>query len=495
LNQPKSKDDLDAVRLRGQRDPAWWVETILGCGLWSKQREIIEALRDHKHVVVKSCNASGKSYLAARAAHQFLYNHQPSIVITTAPTQRQVRGILWKEIRTAHANARYALGGKPNLGDLTLRENWFALGFTAAEYSADKFQGFHERDMLAIVDESCGISSEINEGIDALLTSDGAHRLDIGNPTDPLSDFAKMFTADGVVKFTISAFDTPNFTAFGITEADIADGSWRAKIGVSPLPYPALITPEWVADKHHRWGPTNPIYLARVKAEFPSGGRDNLITMAMLEAAQRRELVPSEPVVLGVDVARYGDDQCAIYCRRGPVVRLVKRFGKSDTMETTGKVVIAAAETKATRACVDVVGLGAGVVDRLREIKPTFSIVEANAGGAAVDNEVNLNARADWYMSLRERFESGDIDIDPADDDLAAELVEIRWKPDSRGRNTIEPKDEMKRRLGRSPDSADAVAMAFMATDSESDDWSGEALADGEFDTAGWNVCDYPTQE
>lgn len=463
--QLKSSDqDAVAVLSRGLTDPPWWVETVLGRGLWEKQREVLTAIRDHRHVAVKSCNAGGKSYTASCAALWFLYNHRPSIVLTTAPTQRQVRGILWKEIRTAHANAQWGLGGKLTLDGLALRDNWFAMGFTAADYSADKFQGFHEADILVIVDESCGISPEISEGIDAVLTSERARRLDIGNPTDPMTEFGKAFKNEGAHKVTISAFDTPNFVAFGISEADIASGAWVDKIAGRALPYPALITPSWVADKYKKWGPTNPIYLARVKAEFPSGGRDNLITLAMLEAAQKRELEPGKPIVLGCDVARYGDDQCAIYERRGPVVRLRKRYGKSDTMETTGYIVQAAAEVKPERACVDVIGLGAGVVDRLREQRVAFQVVEANAGGAAIDNEQNLNARADWYMSLRERFESGDIDIDPADEELAAELVEIRWKPDSRGRNTIEPKDEMKRRLGRSPDSADAVAMCFMPT-------------------------------
>jgi hypothetical protein len=359
------------------------------------------------------------------------------------------------------------LGGKLTLDDLTLRENWFAMGFTAADYSPAKFQGFHETNILVVVDEACGISKEINEGIDAVLTSEHAKRLDIGNPTDPTTEFAATFRRSGAHKITISAFDTPNFTTFGIAEEDISSGAWIEKIAGRELPYPALVTPGWVADKLAKWGNDNPIYLARVKALFPTTGINNLITLRQVEEAQTRDLLDGQPVVLGVDVARYGNDQCAIYVRRGSRVRLWKRFGKTDTMATAGYVLQAARETGASEARIDIVGIGAGVFDRLKELRendPSLPLpIEANAGAGAVgpDSEQMINARAEWFMHLRDLFERGEIDIDSADDELAAELVEIRWRPDSRGRNCIESKDEMKKRLGRSPDSADAVAMAF----------------------------------
>ena len=128
-------------------------------------------------------------------------------------------------------------------------------------------------------------------------------------------------------------------------------------------------------------------------------------------------------------------------------------------MTTTGHVAQALASTGAQCAKVDVVGIGAGVVDRGVEMELPF--VEASAGSRATDPERYANARAEWFWCLRERFESGDIDIDPADEELAHELATLRWKPDSRGRVTIEAKDDMKKRLGRSPDRADAVAIAF----------------------------------
>jgi hypothetical protein len=418
----------------------------------------MEAVRDHKHTAVKSCHGAGKDWIASRVVLWFLYNHEPSIVITTGPTMRQVKGILWKEIAVAHRSAQFRLGGTLLQQELKLAPNWWAWGFTAADTDPDRFQGFHEENVLVVVDEASGVSPDIYLAVDGILTSQNARELEIGNPTDPSSSFAGSFRKPRVKKISISAFDTPNFTAFGITQEDIASGEWREKI-TGDLPYPTLVTPEWVRDKYEDWGPENPLYRSRVLAEFPSEGVDTLIPMAWVEAAQNRELEPTEPNVLGVDVAVEGDDLCVIAQRRGPVLRIRKRWGKTDTMTTTGHVVRELEETGAEIAQVDVVGVGAGVVHRLGEMdKP---VAAASAGKNANDPEKYANQRAEWFWGLRSRFESGDIDLDPADEDLAAQLCAIKWKPDSRGRVQLQKKELMKKEIGCSPDDADAAAIAF----------------------------------
>ena len=435
------------------------MRNVLGGAPWSKQTEILNAVRDHKEVAVRSCHAAGKDWVAARVALAFLYTHRPSIVITTGPTDRQVRGILWKEIGVAHARAKCPLGGKCLTQELKLDRDWWAWGFTAPHSDPTRFQGFHEASVLVIVDEASGVSDEIYTAVDGILTSVDAHRLEIGNPTDPQSQFGRNFKTPGVHKISISAFDTPNFTAFGITEDDIVDESWRAKI-TGPLPNGKLITPEWVADRHVRWGPGSPLYVSRVRGQFPIDSPNTLIPLAWIEQAQQRTLEPSEPIELGVDVAREGDDKTIIAERRGPVVRIRGRYAKIDTMETLGHTLRQLEESGAETAKVDVVGVGAGVVDRGRELKKP--IVGAHAGKNSKDKERYANCRAEWFWGLRERFERGDIDLDPTDEQLAYELSMIKWKPDSSGRVTIEPKPEMKKRLlGCSPDEADAVAIAF----------------------------------
>ena len=446
------------LREHALADPVWWVRRFLGNDPWSIQCEIIESVRDNKDTSVKSAHGIGKDWIAARVALWFLYNHKPSIVITTGPSDRQVRGILWKEIAVAHQKAPWPLGGRLLQQELKLAPDWWAWGFTAPERDPDKFQGFHEENILVIVDEAAGVSPEIYLAIDGILTSKNARKLEIGNPTDPTGPFAKSFKTARVKKISVTAFETPNFTDFGITEEDIAKDTWRKKI-TGEYRYPSLTTPEWVRNKYEDWGPENPLYRSRVLAEFPTEGTDALIPLAWIEAAQRRDLEPTIPSVLGVDVAVEGDDFCVITHRRGPYARRYKKFGKVNTMITTGHVVRALKDTGAEVAQVDVIGVGAGVVHRLGELG--HPVAGASAGKNANNPEEYANQRAEWFWGLRKRFETGDIDLDPFDEDLAAQLCAIKWKPDSRGRVLLQKKELMKKEIQCSPDDADALAIAF----------------------------------
>ena len=451
--------EAQRILTRYQNNPLAFFREILGCEPWSGQVEILEAVAKHPEVAVKSCHSLGKDWLSARILLWFAYCHSPSLVISTAPTDRQVKGILWQEVAVAHASAKVELGGKILKQELQISPEQNAHGFTAT--AATQFQGWHCPNVMIIVDEAAGIDSEIYTGIDSCLASGiKTRRLEIGNPTDPTSEFAKSFKTPGIVKMSYDAFQTPNFTHFGITEEDMFADAWMDKI-TGDLPAPWLVTPDWVSKRYNRWGPLNPLYASRVAALFPEEGEDTLISLTQIEAAQKRTLAPGTPDVLGVDVARFGSDFSVIASRQGPVVRIIKRFWKADTMTTSGHArrEYMTRKPKPKRVHVDVVGIGSGVVDRLREQR--VPVVEASAGSSASDKEMFLNQRAEWFWTLREEFEAGEIDLDPADEELAAQLADIKWKPDSKGRVTIERKEDMKKRGLHSPDDADAVAMCF----------------------------------
>ena len=130
----------------------------------------------------------------------------------------------------------------------------------------NRFQGFHAEHILGVIDEAAGVDSPIWEAMDAILTSYGARLLVIGNPTEPSGEFFNAFSSPLYNKIHISAFDTPNFTDFGITEEDIVN-NWQEKI-TGNFRYPALITPKWVAERRMEWGEDSPAYQARVKGEF-----------------------------------------------------------------------------------------------------------------------------------------------------------------------------------------------------------------------------------
>ncbi len=244
-----------------QDNPVSFIQAFFNERLWGYQKNIVNSVRDSKVTAVKSCNGIGKSYTAARVALWFLYSFPNSKIITTAPTFRQVEDILWRELRNAKSKAIIPLSGKLNQTSLDLSEEWFAIGLSTNE--PDRFQGYHAEHILLVVDEAAGVDEEIFVASDGIVTSEGAKVLYIGNPTNLGGTFYKSFRSDGVSKITVSAFDTPNFTQFGITLKDIREGTWQEKID-DELPAPYLITPEWVADKYIKWGESTPMCVGQI---------------------------------------------------------------------------------------------------------------------------------------------------------------------------------------------------------------------------------------
>ncbi len=452
-----------------QGDPAWWCENVLRVKPWSKQVEIMQSVRDNPRTAVRSCHGIGKSFTAGQIILWFLNAFAPSIVLSTAPTWRQVEKLVWKEVRASYARATAIDGGLggallPASPELHIvRDQWYAAGLSTND--PNKFQGYHEEHILVIVDEAAGVPEDIFEAIEGVLTSEHSRLLLLGNPTSVGGTFHKAFRSPGYHAMHISAFDAPNFTAFGITEQDFRDNTWEAKL-TGPLPNPKLITPAWAYDKFLKWGPDSPAYQARVLGDFPEGGDDTLIPLAWVEAAQARwpDAEPGEPVEIGCDVARFGRDATVIATRRGRRVDPLLAHSQKDTMETAGLIVAAQRETGASTVKVDEIGIGAGVVDRLRELK--CPAVGVNVATAAAEPERFANLRAELWWNLREmldpnpRVNPNPIAL-PPDDVLLADLANVRYKVDSKGRIQLESKDEIKKRLGRSPDRGDAVVLAF----------------------------------
>jgi phage terminase large subunit len=447
---------------KGREDPVWWVKTVLGVDLWHLQREILESVRDNEETCVASCHGMGKTFVASCVALWFLYCHRPALVLTTAPTDRQVRSILWKEIHSRLRDAPNELGGRLLQQELHLERDWMAVGFTAPDYDVNRFQGFHEKHILVVVDEACGVTAQIMDGIDGVLSSEHSRKLSIGNPVDPLSPFAKDFTRSGVSQYHISVYDTPNFSRYGITERDLIDGSWESKIvNTDPqLPQPKLVTPHWAARMIEKWGPESPLWKARGRGEFPVASADTLIPLSWIHAAQQRTLEPGATTKLAVDVARSGSDETVIAERRGPVARVLESYIKRDTMETVGHVARWYQDRDAYCVAVDAVGLGAGVCDRLDEMEG-YDVQEVQAGASPNDKSRFVNVRAEMFWNLRTLFEHGDIDIDPDDDELMGQIAEMRYKIRSNGKIQVESKEDMAKRGVSSPDRADALAMLY----------------------------------
>lgn len=429
---------------RYQSDPLLWMNERLGVFAWSKQQEIAFSVREHRHTAVRACHDSGKSWIAAQLSGWWIDTHPPgeAFVVTSAPTGSQVRAILWREMHRMHSAGR--LPGEMNQTEWLIDGNLVAFGRKPSDYDDAAFQGIHARYVLVILDEASGIAESLWTAAETLIANEGSRLLAIGNPDDPTSPFAKVCRPNsGWNVIDISAFDTPNFTD------EEVPGSLR----------PLLISRMWVEERRARWGEGSALWTAKVLGEFPDRSEDSLIPLSWVERARERTLPADGEAMLGVDVARRGSSESVIVVRRGGVVRCVRARVGEDTMRTTGEVIRALRIHGAVIAKVDDVGVGGGVVDRLREQgEPAVGL---NGGQRPQERQRFVNGRAEWYWELRERFEHGEIDIDPDDEVLAEQLCSIGYRLDSTGRIQIESKEEMRARGMASPDRADAMALAF----------------------------------
>ena len=462
-----SKDMRDLFK-KAQSEPSFFVESVVGMAqLWQRQRDILESVRDNSRTAVRSCNGAGKTFTTANAVTWFLTTHPQSIVVSTAPTARQVRELLWQEINNIFGGSRYPLGGRCTTVNWTMGAKWFAVGLSTDD--PNRFQGFHAENILGVIDEAAGVDARIWEAMDAILTSSGARLLTIGNPTEPSGQFYDAFSSPLYNKIHISAFDTPNFTENGIRLEDIKNGTWESKFHT--MVYPAMITPRWVAERLAEWGEDSPAFQARVLGNFPLMGADAMLPLGWVMNAMEREVTwdDKDRCSMAVDVARFGDDESVIGVRRGQALASMEVHHNVDVYELSKSVKAVADREKPEMIRVDVVGIGAGVADNLRGWG--YPVIDFVSQERAWSTEKHTNRRTEAWYNLREVLRKGQIKL-PKDDILMGQLSAPKYRFDVAGRYVLESKEDMKKRGLSSPDRADVVAMLF-----ENDDEYDTAIA------------------
>lgn len=466
-------DQLKDIRDRTRKDPVWFMQHFLGARPWAKQSQIARSVFQNRITAVASCHGSGKSFTAGRIVPTFLLNFAPSIVITTAPTNRQVKEVLWKEIHAAHEQARVDLGGTLLQQQWRIERDWFALGFTAT--NPDSFSGVHSNYVLIVVDEAAGVAEPIFDPIMGVISSGFARLLLIGNPTSNSGYFKKAFRDPRVSKVMIPAWETPNFTHYGVTLDHIRNGDWKDMVpeDQSELPMPTLITPHAVADfiQPFVWGEHSPAFQSRICARFPDEDDDTLIPLTWVESAQElfkqlEEDVPFDEIrtqrhSMALDVGG-GTAESVLVERKDNRARTRLAFKHKNTMATAGIVARVFRESGARRLVIDTIGIGRGVGDRLKELKLPVVFFDGSAAPvSSVGKKTCRNLRAECYWLLRTELETQSLAIDDRDIVLQGQLPVIKFKITSGGLVQIESKDEMRRRGFVSPDRADAYMMAM----------------------------------
>lgn len=445
------------------KDPVRWANERAQAYLWSKQKEICESVVKNRFTAVHSCHGTGKSFISGGILVPWWIDAHPigeSFVVTSAPTAAQIEAILWREIGRTHR--KMGLRGRITAGAVPMwKIGAEIVGFgrkpqdlTSEEQARQAFQGIHARYVLVVLDEACGVPGWLWDAALALVTNSDCRVLAIGNPDDPASKFREVCLdrPNTWNSIHIDAFDTPLFTGEYVPEY------------LSHL----LISPDWVREVTEEWGDDSPIYEAKVRGRFPIDTQSGVIPWSYMTKCRNHEIPLTDwealPNELGIDPAA-GGDQFTIHHRMGPKWMKAWRFSYKDTMQSTGEVVRIINETGATRVKIDNIGIGKGVADRLREmtgIEHNADVVDVNVSRTTSQPKRFHRLRDElWWDVGRKLIESQALDLTLLDDRTAHQLTSVQYSITSGGRIEIEPKDETRKRIKRSPDDADAFLLAF----------------------------------
>lgn len=412
-------------------DPVKFCNDVFERKLRDFQPEMLRAVRDNNRVAIKACRDAGKSACCAYAFWWWMATRPKSLLITTAPSGRQVKGGIWTEIRTLWQSSilpSIFKGWEVQQGAVvTTDPEWRAMGFSSDDPA--KFEFGHAPHIMLIYDEAKIIDGAVRDSLQGLLTHKSWRELAPSTPGGRSGWFYDAFAEhrDQWSLMSISALDIPRLA-------------------------------DWAQQMRDQYGEDAPIYRRQVLAEFAGEEDGGLIPLHFIEQCvdQGISMKGSWPKILAIDPAGQGSNETVVTYRWGPVILKQDAWSHRDEMETVGEVVRIAKGYRPDVIVVDKPGLGGPIISRLREVlDPTgFKrlIRPFNAGERARnDNYENLKTEVGYYVRqlLRER----QISI-PDDAMLIKQLAQYTLKLSSRGRERIVDPT-------KSPDRGDSLLMAF----------------------------------
>ena len=453
------------VLIKGwQESPLSYCRDVLDVDkTWELQDNLLascpRAINEHKHIYVASGHSLGKDYICSAISLWFLHSYSPSIVIQTAPTDRQVKKIMWGETMRHWNNKKLDLGGTPYSDPYLeiVKESWYLLGFTtkdtgaAKESGGGKFQGFHSPNICVIVSEAQAVEDAIYDQVEGITTSENVLVIYIGNPTRARGQFAKGLRnpVDNIV-FNFSCLDNPNYK--------------QRKTVV-----PGLASYHWVENKRKLWGTDDPRWQGRVLGQIPDVAVNNVLGPKDINQMKERHGFLAQHSMNGgvaVDPAGEGIDYNEFVAGKGGEVTKTLSQSNMAPSVVAMKAVEMCKEIDGSFIVVDCDGIGIGTYQELMKMSDAFlegiEIIKFH-GSARLPTELKgdnnyYNKRVEAAFITQKRARQGFAAIDGASVEMIEDLMEDEYF-EKNGFIHLIPKDEIKERLGRSPGKGDAYKM------------------------------------
>lgn len=445
-----------------QKDPVLFAREVLLFAPDKWQREALADLAKSPKVAIKSGQGVGKTGMEAVALLWFLTCFPYPRVVATAPTKQQLHDVLWSEVAKWQERSPLLKAilkwTKTYIYMIGHEKRWFATARTATK--PENMQGFHEDNMLFIIDEASGVADPIMEAILGTLSGGNNKLLMCGNPTRTSGTFYDAFYSSRWMYkcHTVSSEDSPRTSKDNIK---------------------ALI---------ERFGYDSNVVRVRVRGLFPKQEDDVFIALQLIEDSTKleisvveedeKEYIPTR-IDIGVDVARFGNDDTVIATKTDMVIPdLLVRHGQN-TMQTVGDIVnmyrdfveLYPKYNDYIYVKIDDTGVGGGVTDRLNELKADpeerldrLIVIPVNFARKAPKTKTArfYDDIVTWmWANVRDLMEAKELKL-PDDSILVGEFSTRKYYFQSNGKQRLESKDELKKRGLTSPDRADAVSLACM---------------------------------
>ena len=417
--------------------PVLFVREVLGATPLPWQEDFLRAVaRGERRISVRAGHGVGKSTVCSWALIWHMVTRYPQKSVVTAPTAAQLFDALYSELKSwinklppILKDLFEVFSDRINLKDAP--ESSFISARTSSSERPEALAGVHSENVLLIVDEASAVPEAVFEAAAGSMSGHSATTILISNPTRNSGLFYK-------------------------THHELASDWFRLHVSCINIP---LVSSDFVRQIEATYGRDSNAFRIRVLGEFAIADDDTLIAADLVDAAMSRDITQGdETMVYGLDVARFGTDRTALCKRRGNVVVEIKHWGGLDLMQTVGAVVNEAKTDNPEEICVDTIGLGSGVADRLRE--QGFNVRDVNVSESSAMNPNANKLRDELWLSVKDWLATRAVKL-PKDDTLRHELVAPRYNFTSSGKVVVESKDSMKRRGMRSPDLADALCLTF----------------------------------